>query len=84
MSNEFQYKIGSCPLCKQGYLEVVKEQDTCKLFILCDECEAEWENPQDALQFKNGFRFKYGKVIEPTFDEISNLGWNKYLVINKR
>ena len=43
------YNIGYCKICKQGLLEIVKDKLTKKKFICCDECEAEWNNPEDAL-----------------------------------
>lgn len=80
MNNEYKYKIGACKVCKQDCLEIVKEQETDKLFIYCDECEVEWKTPEEAIQNKNGSRFKYGKVIEPTYDEINAINWEKYLL----
>ncbi len=80
MNYEYQYKIGSCLICKQGYLEIVKEEHSGKMFICCDECEAEWENPEDALQKKNGSRQKYGKIIEPSLEDIQSEGWGKYIM----
>ena len=44
------YNIGYCKICKQGLLEIVKDKLTKKIFICCDECEAEWNNPEDALK----------------------------------
>lgn len=79
MNYEYQYNIGSCPLCKQGYLEIVKEQETNVLFICCDECMGEWESPEDALLKRNGSRLKFGKVVEPTFEEICSVNWQQYI-----
>ena len=41
--------VGHCLICKQGMLEIVKEIKTGICFICCDECEAEWDNPENAL-----------------------------------
>lgn len=82
MDGREYYKIASCPICKQGYLEIVKEEKTGKIFICCDECEIEWETPEEAIGGRNGTRFKFGKVIEPTMNEISILNWQKYIQSN--
>lgn len=82
VDNQSYYKIASCPICKQGYLEIVKELKTGKIFICCDECEIEWETPEEAIEGKNGSRFKYGKVIEPTMNEIYTLSWEKFIQSN--
>ena len=56
------YNIGYCKICKQGLLEIVKDKLTKKIFICCDECEAEWNNPEDALKGINGTRNKHGEI----------------------
>lgn len=70
------YNIGICRICKQGLLEIVKDESTEKIYICCDECEAEWDLPLDALCPKNGTRFKYGKIVYPSFEEIQAQKWD--------
>jgi hypothetical protein len=74
-----EFFIGRCLICHYGMLEIVKEKATGKIFIACDECEAEWANPEDALINKNGSRGKYGAVSEVSADEINGLRWNSYV-----
>ena len=72
--------IGSCPICGQGILEIVKERSSGRLLICCDECEAEWVTPQDALAGKNGSRNQYGETTAAGYDEIVKAGWEPYLI----
>ena len=74
------YYIGNCRICNQGMLEIVKEEDSNVLFVECDECEAEWKNPEDALNKKNGGRNQYSKSIGTCYDEIKLIKWDKYLI----
>jgi len=74
-----KYHIGQCLVCHQGMLEIVKEKISGKVFVACDECEAEWENPENALKKVNGTRGKYGAVSEVDLTEIQALNWDKYL-----
>lgn len=76
--NEY-YIISSCPICRQGYVEIVKEQSTGTLFLCCDECEAEWSTPNDIGVYGKGSRQKYGRVTVPMFDEIKERGWDIYI-----
>lgn len=69
------YNVGKCQICKQGLLEVVKDEKLAKIYICCDECEAEWENPIDALKGQNGTRGRYGKIVHPCFTEIQEQKW---------
>ena len=73
------YKVGNCPICRQGELEIVQEIHSGKLIICCDECDAEWISPDDALASLKGSRNKFGKTQNATLQEIINLGWDKYL-----
>ncbi len=72
--------IGQCSICRQGMLEIVKEKASGTIFVVCDECEAEWDNPDDALNKKRGTRGKYGSVTGATLDEVLNLHWDRYIV----
>ena len=77
MSKEFH--VGQCLVCQQGMLEIVKEKESGQIFVVCDECEAEWKNPEDALKKANGTRGKYGAISGVTLSEIQNLHWDKYI-----
>lgn len=80
MNNDYKYKVAVCPFCKQGWVEIVKEVDTNTLYLCCNECEIEWDLPNDVLNTIKGTRFKYGKVTEPTFEEICTKGWKDYIL----
>lgn len=79
MSSEYKYIVANCPFCKQGLVEISKEIGSNELFLCCNECEIEWSIPSDVLNEAKGTRNKYGKIIEPTFDEITKQGWDKYV-----
>lgn len=69
------YNIGICKICRQGLLEIVKDETTGAIYICCDECEAEWDVTSDALCNKNGTRGKYGKIVYPSLAEIQRKKW---------
>lgn len=82
MNNEYNYKVAVCPFCKQGSVEIVKEVDTNELFLCCNECEIEWSDPREVLNESRGTRNKYGRITEPTFEEVNKKGWGKYIINN--
>ncbi|MCT8978799.1 hypothetical protein N4T77_19650 [Clostridium sp. CX1] len=74
-----KYRIRWCPICTQGWIEIVKAIDTNELYVCCLECETEWESPKDALDLKVGTHDLYGMVTVPTFEEVCSKGWEKYI-----
>ncbi len=79
MTNFGTFKIMWCNVCNQGWVEIVKDNDTNKLFVCCLECETEWDCPKDALEYVSGTHNKYGQVSEPIYEEIVNSGWQNYI-----
>ncbi|MDE6903368.1 hypothetical protein AALB52_25750 [Lachnospiraceae bacterium 38-14] len=75
------YYVGQCPICcSYGRLEIDKDVTNSKYIVICEECLAEWKNPQDALENINGRRCPAnGEVRSATFDEIKNIGWDKFV-----
>lgn len=74
--------IGNCPICHQGMQEILKECSTRKIYICCDECEAEWLNPEDTLINNHTSRFNFGISVSATIEEIEKKGWKKYIVFS--
>lgn len=75
------FYIGDCPICRYGRLEIHKDIAVDEYFVMCEECFAEWKNPQDALQNIRGKRtFGKGAIRSATIDEIKILGWDKFVV----
>ena len=79
------FYVGECPICRgYGRLEIDKDVTNNEYLIICEECLAEWKNPQDALKNINGQRcFKKGEIRSATFNEIKSLGWDKFIVDTK-
>ncbi|THF72495.1 hypothetical protein [Cohnella fermenti] len=71
--------IGNCWVCSQGWAVIVKEISSQKYFVYCNECEAEWDTPEEFLSRREGSRFKYGVVSEPNDKEVLGIGWDKYI-----
>lgn len=41
----YENKVKWCPICNQGWVEIVKDISTETLFCCCSECESEWNTP---------------------------------------
>ncbi|MDN4617215.1 hypothetical protein QCD85_03865 [Paenibacillus sp. PsM32] len=79
MSSVKEQPVGKCCVCSQGWIIVVKEISSQKYFVYCDECEIEWDHPEDFLTNQKGTRFKYGFIIEASKQEVVDIGWYKYI-----
>ena len=75
------YYIGDCLICC-GMLEVVISINGKNCSIMCDECSAEWENPENALNNWRGSRTSANEieVRTATLDEIKIANWDAYII----
>ncbi|MFC5701468.1 hypothetical protein ACFPVX_09230 [Cohnella faecalis] len=78
----WNFPVDTCKFCFQGWVVIAKEKSSGKLYVYCNECMVEWESPEKYLQKYSGSSEKYGESEEPTKDEVSNIGWKRY--INKQ
>lgn len=73
-------KVKWCPVCEQGWVKIVKEINTDKLYLCCSECEAEWSDP-DKIEENTCLPFNFfEKYIIPTEEDIKKKGWDKYII----
>jgi formate dehydrogenase maturation protein FdhE len=72
--------VGVCPVCGQGLVVIVKETHTQHLYLCCDECETEWDNPSSIVE-DNCLPFNtYGEYEYPTIEEIKEKEWSDYII----
>ena len=74
--------VGTCKVCKYGMLEIHYNFKSNSYLVMCDECLAEWENPENALSNKNGCRKTYTEAEARIagVEEIIEIGWGKYII----
>lgn len=78
--NNYKYKVAWCPICNQGWVEIVKDKTTHELFVCCTECESEWKSPSDATSKALATHDSYGQVVEPEYEEIVQKGWANSII----
>lgn len=79
MIDLYQYKVAWCPICDQGWVSIAKEKSSKKLFLFCDECDSEWDDASNILKDAST-RDKYGLIEIPLWEEITEKGWDKYII----
>ena len=76
---KYWYKI--CPQCQgQGRLLICVSEQSKKLFLACDECEAAWNKPENLLQKSDFSAYKIPHHIASAM-EIDAQGWNEYALM---
>lgn len=73
-------KVKWCPICNQGWVEIVKDVKTGQLFCCCSECESEWDDASNIERKSANSPEKYGKIYDPEEEEIVKKGWDKYIL----
>lgn len=76
----YENKVKWCPICNQGWVEIVKDTCTATLFCCCSECETEWNNPFDIEEKTCNLENKFGMIEDPDYSEIEEIGWDKYIL----
>ncbi|MBB6401909.1 hypothetical protein HNP92_001214 [Methanococcus maripaludis] len=79
MIDLYQYKVAWCPFCDQGWVVIAKELNTGELYLFCEECELEWDDPKNITK-NNGTRDKYGRITLPSIEDIREKGWEDYII----
>lgn len=67
--------FGECPICRQGQLLAVKSPSTGQLLIMCDDCESQWQSPDDAQSFEKTLSDENRDVLDASCEEIKAAGW---------
>jgi hypothetical protein len=80
---ETLYSIGSCPLCWEGDIIIVKDTRRGVYVLICDECDLVWKNPRDALDYNLSLNYD----CEPehlnwtvTEEELDESGWRQHVI----
>lgn len=78
----YKNKVAWCPICNQGWVEIVKDVETNELLLMCDECENEWDQPSEVKSFNARTEINDSRVTSPTDEEIQRVNWEKYIIKN--
>jgi len=76
---DYKYKIEWCPKCKHGWITIEKDIATNSLYLLCEECDAEWIDPEN-IKPTTSTLWTFGRSVQPDFDDIKEMGWDKYII----
>ncbi|MBP3505909.1 MAG: hypothetical protein J6K43_05835 [Lachnospiraceae bacterium] len=76
----YEHKVKWCPICSQGWVEIVKDIRTGIVFCCCSECENEWNDPSDITQKSCNTTSQHGQICDVDDSEIQKMDWEKYII----
>ncbi len=79
---ENMFKVGWCPVCNQGWQVIMKDENTERLFVLCEECLSVWDSPLDIKMPHKASSATNLMEALPSYKEVEREGWVQYLIAN--
>ena len=76
----YEFKVKWCPICNQGWVEIVKDTVSGQLFCCCSECENEWDDVKNISNKSCNAEYKYGDITDPDYEEIKEKKWDIYII----
>jgi hypothetical protein len=71
--------IGTCPVCSQGRLLIARDESSSELYVVCEECEAEWADPEAAKEIDAATRNAHGRSTMLQREELVGHPWEAFL-----
>ncbi len=76
---EYEHKVKWCPVCNQGWVEIVRDSAKKQIYLYCNECETEWSNPKE-IRDDNGTHDVFQTCEKVTITEVEEKGWQIFLI----
>ena len=80
MSFPYKYKVKWCPVCNQGWVEILKDNVTGEPLLSCDECYSVWKHPEQVERNSSQGLALDILTVDPTEEEIEKWGWKEYIL----
>ncbi|GAB1827522.1 hypothetical protein MyNCGM70_03870 [Achromobacter xylosoxidans] len=70
----------ACSVCGQGRVLVALEEDQHSLFVICEDCESEWNEPRESHDASKAGRDQHSFLRYLEFNEMKGHSWYVMLV----
>lgn len=67
--------VGTCPICGQGRLIIARDNALGTLYVLCEECESEWNSPEDTKSLEAATHGRFGQSTLVTKEQMEGHPW---------
>jgi len=75
--------VGYCPICGQGRQFIARERETGDYYVMCEDCESEWESPDGCDDIDKALSDSHGRSDFISLEAAENHKWKEY-VKNRR
>lgn len=79
MSDEDNALVGYCPLCGQGRQFIARERETGDYYVMCEDCESEWESPETCDDIEKVSSNSHGRSDFVSLSSAENHEWKEYV-----
>jgi ribosome-binding protein aMBF1 (putative translation factor) len=69
--------FGKCGICRQGELIAMKVDGSDRLLLMCDDCESQWNTPQDSTAYDKALTEEVSGLVLASSQDVLGAGWNK-------
>lgn len=69
--------FGQCSICGQGELLAMKLAGSKRMIVMCDDCESQWDSPEDAKSYNKALTTEVSGLILATSHDALEAGWNR-------
>jgi hypothetical protein len=71
--------IGICPVCSQGRRIIARDDATGTLYVVCEECESEWETPAESRSVDAATQGVHGRSTFLDRADLVDHPWKQFL-----
>lgn len=69
-----------CPICGQGRILVAIEKDNKRLFVMCEDCESEWDGPSESYTASLASRDRHTFSHYVDVEEMMGHPWQSFVI----
>ena len=81
MNNDDPFVIReSCPVCGQGRVFIALGRQAKDMFVMCEDCESEWDSPEQALAGARPTRGEHPFTRFAGADDLEGHPWLGFVV----
>lgn len=72
-----EISLGQCGTCRQGQLVAMKVAGSNRLLLMCDDCESQWNAPQDSAFYDKALKEEVSGLVLASSQDVLEAGWDK-------